>query len=240
MISYKQLTAKTMPPEKKRTASKCVIGHYLLRPVSNIISIPLIEWGINPTPVTMVSGIFPILAFFAFLLLPNDFGFWLGWLSILVWNILDGVDGNIARYCGKTSPRGGVWDATVGWLAMIVFYSGMGLVAFYHVGNSPIDEFFPSYYYLLMGDAAAMCWIFPRLVMHKTINTVSKEAAHEVQDRGNYGFAKLLFFNVTSINGGAAVLYTLCYVLHLTSLCMLFYFIVSMAVACGSLYKLLK
>lgn len=240
MISYKQLTAKTMPPEKKRTASKCIIGHYLLRPVSNIISIPLIEWEVNPTSVTIVSGIFPILAFLAFLLIPKELGFWLGWLSILVWNILDGVDGNIARYCCKTSPQGEVWDATVGWLAVVVFYSGMGLVAFYNCGASLVDANIKDFWYILMGDAAAMCWIFPRLVMHKTINTVSKEAAYAVQDRGNYGFGKLLFFNVTSINGGAAVIFALCYILNLTSLCMLFYFFISMVVACGSLYKLLK
>ena len=240
MINYKQLTAKTKPPEKRRTASKCVIGHYLLRPISNIISIPLIEKGVNPTTITEISGIFPLVALFAFLLWQNDLGFWAGWLSILIWNILDGVDGNIARYCEKTSPRGGVWDATVGWLAMVAFYSGMGLVAYHHYGNSQLDAYVPNFWYLLMGDAAAMCWIFPRLVMHKAINTVGKEAAHEVQDRGDYSFGKLLFFNITSINGGAAVLFAVCYLLNLTSLCMLFYFIVSMAVACGSLYKLLK
>ena len=123
---------------------------------------------------------------------------------------------------------------------MIVFYSGMGLVAYYHFGFSEIDAYIPNYWYILMGDAASMCWIFPRLVMHKTINTVGKEAAHEVQDRGDYGLGKLLFFNVTSINGGAAVIFALSYMLHLTSLCMMFYFFISMAVACGSLYKLLK
>lgn len=240
MISYRELTAKTMPQEKRRTASKCVIGHYLLRPISNIISIPLIEIGVNPTPVTMVSGVFPILAFLAFIFIPDDWGFWMGWFSILIWNILDGVDGNIARYCQKTSPRGGVWDATVGWAAMVVFYSGMGFVAYYNFGNSMADEYVKNFFYILMGDMAAMCWIFPRLVMHKTINTVSKDAAHEVQDRGDYGFMKFLFFNVTSINGGAAVIFALCYMFHLTSWCMIFYFIISMMVACGSLYKLLK
>ena len=110
----------------------------------------------------------------------------------------------------------------------------------YNFGNSMADEYVKNFFYILMGDLAAMCWIFPRLVMHKTINTVSKDAAHEVQDRGDYGFMKFLFFNVTSINGGAAVIFALCYMFHLTSWCMIFYFIISMMVACGSLYKLLK
>ena len=240
MISYKQLTAKTMPPEKRRTASRCVVGHYLVRPISNLISIPLIEDDVNPTLVTQFSGVFPIIAFLAFFLVPDDLGFWMGWLSVLVWNILDGVDGNIARYCEKTSPRGGVWDATVGWMAMVAFYSGMGLVAYYHYGDSQLDLYVPNFWYILMGDAAAMCWIFPRLVMHKTINTIGKEAVHEVQDRGDYGLGKLLFFNITSINGGASVIFAVCYLLNAVSACMVFYFVISMAVAVGSLYKLLK
>lgn len=43
MIKYKDLVKKTMPIEKKKKASKCIVGHYLVRPISNIISIPLIE-----------------------------------------------------------------------------------------------------------------------------------------------------------------------------------------------------
>lgn len=52
MIKYKDLVKKTMPIEKKKKASKCIVGHYLVRPISNIISIPLIEKKVNPTTVT--------------------------------------------------------------------------------------------------------------------------------------------------------------------------------------------
>lgn len=240
MISYSQLVAKTMPPEKKQTASRCIVGHYLVRPISNIMTIPLISLGTNPTTITQISGLFAIFAFIGFLLLPGDLGFWLGWLSIFVWNVLDGVDGNIARYCEKTSGRGGVWDATVGWLAMVAFYSGMGFVTYYSYGNSIVDNYFPSFSYIVMGDLAGMCWIFPRLVMHKAINTIGKESAKGIQDRQNFGLGKLVFFNVTSINGLAAVIFAICYLCGFMSICTCFYFIISMIVACGSLFKLLK
>lgn len=240
MITYSQLVAKTMPPEKKATASRCIVGHYLVRPISNIITIPLIGLNTDPTKVTEFSAIFVVLAFLGFLFFPGDLGFWIGWFSIFIWNVLDGVDGNIARYCNKTSGRGGVWDATVGWAAMVAFYSGMGFVTYYSWGSSIIDEYIPSYYYIIMGDIAGMCWIFPRLVMHKAINTIGKESAKGVQDRQNFGFFKLVFFNVTSINGFAAVIFATCYLFEFMSLCTCFYFIVSVAVAIGSMYKILK
>lgn len=240
MITYSQLVAKTMPPEKKKTASRCFVGHYLVRPISNIVSIPLIEWNVAPTPVTQFSAIFPIAAFCLFLLLPTGLGFWLGWLAILIWNILDGVDGNIARYCEKSSTKGCVWDATVGWLAIIAFYSGMGFVAFHNFTNTILPEYLPQYAYIVMGDLASMCWIFPRLIMHKSINTVGAESVQSVQDRGNYGFCKLVFFNFTSINGFAAVVFAACYIFGIIEYCMLCYFIISLTVAVGSLYKILK
>lgn len=240
MISYSQLVTKTMPPEKKRTASRCFVGHYLVRPISNVVTIPLIEWGVSPTAVTQFSALFPILAFCFYLMMPNDLGFWLGWLSILVWNILDGVDGNIARYCEKSSSRGCVWDATVGWLAVIAFYSGMGFVAFHHYSDSLIGSYVPAYIYVIMGDFAAMCWIFPRLVMHKAINTIGSDSVQSVQDRGNYGFGKLVFFNLTSINGFASVVLGICYYFGVMDYCLVFYFLISLAVGFGSLYKILK
>lgn len=240
MITYSQLVAKTMPPEKKATASRCIVGHYLVRPISNLITIPLISFNVNPTTVTKFSGLFAILAFLGFLFFPGNLGFWIGWISIFIWNVLDGVDGNIARYCEKASPRGGVWDATVGWVAMIAFYSGMGFVTYFSNPNPLLEQYIPSYLYIVMGDIAGMCWIFPRLVMHKAINTIGKESAEGIKDRENFGLFKLLFFNITSINGFAAVVFATCYLLQLMEYCTIFYFVVSLIVALGSLYKILK
>ena len=33
MIKYKDLVKKTMPIEKKKKASKCIVGHYLVRQI---------------------------------------------------------------------------------------------------------------------------------------------------------------------------------------------------------------
>ena len=239
MISYKQLVDKTMPPEKRRNASRCVVGHYLVRPISNLISIPLIERKFNPTSVTKFSLVFAVIPVVSFLI-GGVWGFWIGWLSILMWNILDGVDGNIARYNDCCSPEGELWDVFVGWVATIAFYVGMGFTAFYQDDKWAVLTGIPDYLYIFMGDMAALAWIFPRLMMQKKITIFSKASVASVQDRGNYGIGKLIIFNVTSINGLASVLFLLSYLFGVMEICMISYFAITIIIAFGSLFALMK
>lgn len=240
MIKYSELVKKTMPPEKRATASKCIIGHYLVRPISNILSIPLIEKEVDPTSVTICSAIFPLIALGGFIFFEGDLGFYIGWISIFLWNILDGIDGNIARYCNKCSKRGELWDATIGWLAMIAFYFGMGMTAYYNPGYIPFGVSITPVYFVIMGFVASMAWIFPRLVMQKKIVISGLESVNSVKDRANYNFSKLVFFNITSINGGAAVVFLIAYLFNLNAICMISYFVLSSLVMIGSLYSLMK
>ena len=240
MIKYKDLVKKTMPIEKKKKASKCIVGHYLVRPISNIISIPLIEKKVNPTTVTIISGIFPLIAICAFCFLNDPIGFWIGWVSIFSWNVLDGVDGNIARYNNLCSKHGELWDATVGWGATISFYVGMGFTSYRNPGYILEALGFNPIYYLLMGFVASMSWIFPRLVMQKKSVLFGEESIGKVKQRENYCFVKLVFFNITSINGMAAVIYLLSFISNMNGICMVCYFVLSLAVMVGSLFSLLK
>lgn len=228
-----------MPPEKRRNASRCVVGHYLVRPISNLISIPLIERKFNPTSVTKFSLVFAVIPVVSFLI-GGVWGFWIGWLSILMWNILDGVDGNIARYNDCCSPEGELWDVFVGWVATIAFYVGMGFTAFYQDDKWAVLTGIPDYLYIFMGDMAALAWIFPRLMMQKKITIFSKASVASVQDRGNYGIGKLIIFNVTSINGLASVLFLLSYLFGVMEICMISYFAITIIIAFGSLFALMK
>lgn len=241
MIKYKELVKKTMPPEKRESAKKCIIGHYLLRPVSNIVSIPFIEKKCNPTTVTKISGIFPIVALVSFLVWSGNFGFAIGWISMFVWNILDGVDGNIARFNDQCTVEGDLWDSLTGWLAIIAFYYGMGGVAYHNPGKIwGIMEYIPQETYLILGSLSAMCWIFPRLVMHKKANVYKNDGVLATMNRKSYGLIRLIVFNVTSINGLGAVLFLLAYLFEINALCMWGYFGVSMISCLACVYSLMK
>lgn len=237
MIRYCELVAKTMPPEKRAMASKCLVGHYLVRPISNVISIPLIERGVSATSVTMLSAVFPVAALLLFPLSKGLPGFVTGWILIFIWNVLDGVDGNIARYTGTASRYGGLWDAAVGWLATVSFYVGMGFCAFRLgsvLGGGETRAFFP-----FLGAMTGICWIFPRLVMYKRMHEFGDASAEGVRDRQNFGLLKTVYFNVTSINGFGAVIFLLAMLTGTSDACMLAYFCLGLAMAIASTARML-
>lgn len=238
MVTYKELEEKSMTPEKRAMANIDLGGFYVGRPISYWVTLPFLEKGVSATLVSALSAVFAIAALVVFLLSQSIVGFVIAWVLIFIWNILDGVDGNIARYTDTASPMGGLWDASVGWLATVVWYMGMGLAAWRLPGILNIDWLEP--YWFAIGCCTSMCWIFPRLVMHKKIGLCGKKSAADVQERTSYGLAKIVFFNVTSINGIGAVIFLVCVFAHLSDVCMLFYFVISLAMAVASCCNLLE
>lgn len=236
MIGYRDLVKKTMPESKKASASKDILGYYLLRPIENIISIPLIEIGVSANSVTIFSfyvAIFSILAF----LIPGEIGFWLGWAMLMLWNLCDGIDGNIARYTDTCSTSGELLDAAAGWVAIVSFYFGMGMCAYFRPGI--VAPSIDSSYYIIMGCMSGMFWIFPRTVMHKKAGINGNESVVSVKSRSNYGIIKTAFHNITSINGFGFLIFTLMYLIELNAVCIIIFFLLSTAVCTGSLFTLL-
>lgn len=237
VTSYKEFVEKALP-EEKRIMAKQDLAYYL-RPISNVISIPLVNIGVSATAVTKFSLLFPILGLVLFIAPLGSVGFWGGWIAIFIWNVLDGVDGSIARYTGTSSVMGGLWDATVGWIAMIVFFIGMGFTAYYRPGIGFNAIHVPQNLFLILGCFTAICIVFPRLVMHKKNVMLGDGAASEVQDRTHYGLLKLVALNLNSINGVGAFLFALAYLLDICGICMICYFLLNALICLGSLYNLL-
>ena len=240
MSKYSEFVEKSLPPEKRAKVSRCVVGYYLVRPVCNIVSMPLVKTNINPTSITMLSGIFAVIAYIFYVLVPGKAGFWGGWLSIYIWNVLDGVDGIIARYNNKCSKIGELWDAATGWMAVTVFYTGMGHIAYNNPGTMIFGIQYNNIFFLIIGYLSSICWLFPRLIMQKKNVLMGTEAVKDVKAREDYGFLKLMVFNITSINGLASVMFLVAYLFNIVGLCMICYSIISLLIAAGSLYSLLK
>ena len=239
MIKYSDLTKKTMPPEKLKKAKQCVIGHYLVRPICNVLSIPLIEADVNPTTITKISSLFPVLAVVSVVFCKNDFGFFLAWTLFFVWNVLDGIDGNIARYNDKCTTYGDLWDTATGWEALICFYYFIGFAGFYYEkGNAQVD-LIPNWIYVFLGGISAMNVIFPRLLLYKKEKSYGNTAVQGL-NRANYGVIKFIIFNITSINGGAAIITLLSYLLGVIRECVIFYFAITLAICVYSLFSLLR
>lgn len=237
MIKYKDLIEKTMPPEKKERELIDPIDYYTIRPISNIISIPFIEKNIKPTTVTKISLIFPILAL-SFFMINDSWYFLLGWIMIKIWAVLDGVDGNIARYNNQTSIIGDLWDMAIGDISQIVFYIGMGIAAYYR--GDILLEHIDRVYYLFMGPFVGLCRIFPRMIMYKRWFYQGKDSTNFISSRNSYGLMRKLAFNITSIIGLGSFIFLASYYLKLSGSCMVVYFIINFTIGVYSTFSVLK
>ena len=95
MISFEELHRKTLPEKKKKFVKVDFVSYYLWRPLCDFISILLMPTKITPTGVTIFSFYTSLLSLIVFIILPGKIGALLGYLLIWIWNISDGIDGNI-------------------------------------------------------------------------------------------------------------------------------------------------
>lgn len=86
------------------------------------MTIPFLHTNISPNTVSLIS-IIPIIVGFLLMCIGNtNTVLIIGWLMFFLWNLLDGVDGNIARYKKQFSKMGSVYDAMSGYIAMVLSF----------------------------------------------------------------------------------------------------------------------
>lgn len=240
MVTPRQIAEKTMTPEKRKSAKNDIFAFYIGRPISYILTVPFLEAGIKPNTVSFLSFFPSILGY---LLLGFSGIKWIqiiGVLMFILWNFMDGVDGNIARYTDQTSTLGTLWDATSGYIAMMLMYFAVGCSV---VGSpSAIRELerIPDFYYMAMGGLASILSLFSRLVMHKKMLLFSYEAGAKLQDKSQYSGIRILALNLTSPSGFIQIIMLLAVVFDLTRLFAAAYFVIQLAATCYSLFHLLR
>ena len=110
---------------ERKTGYDGLVSRHLNRKISRPITRLLAPTGITPNQVTFISFILALLASVAFALGSNVLGGLLAQLS----SIIDGVDGEIARLKGLTSPFGAFYDAVLDRYADAAIILGMILWA---------------------------------------------------------------------------------------------------------------
>lgn len=94
--------AKKLLIERTQKGTLDLLAWYLHRPIENRITYYLSEWPITPNQVTIFTN---IVAYFATFLFLQGYLLWASLLTLVV-NILDGVDGKLARARGVTTKLG--------------------------------------------------------------------------------------------------------------------------------------
>lgn len=228
----KDIERKTMSPAKKAMAKNDYFAFYVGRPLSYLLTVPFVKTNITPNQISYLS-IIPLIVGFIIMIFTTDFVvLLLAWFLFFLWNLLDGVDGNLARYREQYSKDGSVVDAMAGYVAMVLTYFGAGIVAA-HLNDSDI--------YIILGALSGISLIFPRLVMHKYINTVAQdESVSSIKDKSDFNIIKILALNMTSITGIPQVLLLLTILTNQWVLFTLVYFTINFLLMIFSLYSLFK
>ncbi|WP_288177417.1 CDP-alcohol phosphatidyltransferase family protein [Streptococcus pneumoniae] len=228
----KDIERKTMSPAKKAMAKNDYFAFYVGRPLSYLLTVPFVKTNITPNQISYLS-IIPLIVGFIIMIFTTDFVvLLLAWFLFFLWNLLDGVDGNLARYREQYSKDGSVVDAMAGYVAMVLTYFGAGIVAA-HLNDSDI--------YIILGALSGISLIFPRLVMHKYINTVAQdESVSSIKDKSDFNTIKILALNMTSITGIPQVLLLLTILTNQWILFTLVYFTINFLLMIFSLYSLFK
>lgn len=170
---------------------------YVGRPLSYLLTVPFVKTNITPNQISYLS-IIPLIVGFIIMIFTTDFvvlllAWFLFFMELTRWSRWE-----LSQISGAILKDGSVVDAMAGYVAMVLTYFGAGIVAA-HLNDSDI--------YIILGALSGISLIFPRLVMHKYINTVAQdESVSSIKDKSDFNTIKILALNMTSITGIPQVL----------------------------------
>ena len=237
-MNIKEVYNCCMPAEKRKKERKNVWVAWVVRPLSVLLTIPLINTRIKPSHVTILSIIVSIIGFIIFLSYDELIMKTVGWLCFFVWAILDGVDGNLARCQHTTSAMGELWDAVGGYAAMVLIYLSAGLAAYYDIN---LVDFCDSYLFILLGGICAVASIFPRLIMHKKSNIMPENKNDEsLNHKERYNAKQIIAMNFISVSGFMQVLFLASILTHTLNFFVALYCCINIAVMLISLRILMR
>ena len=237
-MTFNEVYAKVMPEKKRKEERFNIFAHWIGRPISILMTLPLINANVKPTTVTKCSILASVIGFFLVAYGNSMVLKIIGWAFFLLWNLLDGVDGDLARCTDQCSLLGDLWDTTAGYVAMVLTYFAAGIAAFYDLNRV---VFLEPYWFLIIGGATAIASIFPRLVMHKKKSSnVNAKAIRELSDKEHFGLKNIIAMNLISPSGFMQVIFLICIMTHTLNVYVCFYAVLNIGIMFLSMHELLK
>ena len=230
-----------MTPEKRAMAKNDIFAFYIGRPLSYALSIPFMYTNISPNAISMISIVPAVFGFLAACYAQSKAGMIASWILFFMWNLLDGVDGNVARYKKQFSKMGSVYDAMAGYIASALMFYAAGIMAAHSNGPLVKGGLISSEALVICGGLVAIVDMLPRLVMHKAVTTLmDKDAVKEVMDKADYGIVQTIALNLRSCAGGSQFLLLVAILFNILDLYTVCYLLFNTAVMVVSLHSVLK
>ena len=236
-MKLKEIYNVCVPESKRKTDKMIPWVYYVMRPLSILVTKPLLKTSVTPVNVTFASMVATLIGFVLI-----GFGqdtqirLW-GYLAFIVWGLLDCIDGNIARCKGLASARGALWDATGGYMALTLMFFSVGIGAY---NDTNMYDFLEKYFYIVLGGLTALMSIFPRLVMQKKKADGGIESVKIVAEKANYSISKIIALNVESAIGLTQVILFFAIIFHFLNFFIICYFFINIVITIYTLYSLLK
>lgn len=241
MISPYQIHKVTMTPEKRSSEKNSYFDYYIVRPLSYFLTIPFLYTKISPNQVSVLSILPVIFGFLFFCFSDCKFGLLIGFFFFFLWDLLDAVDGNIARYKKQYTRLGSVYDAMSGYLAMYFAFFSVGIASSNNIGFLDYFNIIPKDSYTVIGALSGLFSIFPRLVMHKTMSSLGTSCdVNFVKDKSNYGLIRVFLLNLISVSGFVQVLMLVAIIFDTMDVFSLFYFFLNFVVMLISICSIMK
>lgn len=236
-MTLKEIYNVCVSESKRKTDKMIPWVYYVMRPLSIVVTKPLLKTNVTPVNVTFASMVAALIGFALLGFGQETHTRLWGFFAFFVWGLLDCIDGNIARCKGLASARGALWDATGGYMALSLMFFSIGIGAF---NDTNIYEFLEKYLYIVLGGLTALMSIFPRLVMQKRKADMGTESVKLVADKVNYSISQIIALNVESAIGLPQVLLFFAIIFHFLNFFICLYFFINIVIMVYTLYKLLK
>jgi phosphatidylglycerophosphate synthase len=237
-MTYKEVYEKAVPQKKRKEERWNLFTSLVIRPVSILLTIPLINTTVRPTTITKISVLFSIIGFLLIYLGNSTNCYIVGWVCFFLWGIFDGIDGSLARCTNQCSSLGDLWDTTGGYAAMVLINISAGIIAF---RDTNCFELCDKYQYLIWGGLSAVMSIFPRLVLHKKKSSEPlSDSVKKLSDKKKFGLSQILAMNIVSPTGGLLVFFLVCILFHMNNILITAYTVINFVVMMLSLKDLLK
>lgn len=165
MYTMKEITASYTPEKSKDTSWWARV---FSRPLSFLVTYPLINLGISANTVSVVSIFVAVIA--CILLMLGHPVSTIGVFVFLFWDVLDCVDGNIARVRKTASLKGEYMDAISGYTAPAFIYLAVGVAAYREPGILSGIGF----WIVVVGAVASLSDLLSRIIYQKYLVTQLK------------------------------------------------------------------
>ena len=237
-MTYKEIYDIAVPERKRKEERWNLFAGHIGRPLSVLMTVPLTKTQVKPTTVTGWSLIALLIGSVLVSISYSMTMTLVGWCFFFLWNLLDGVDGNLARSTKQCSNLGDLWDTTGGYAAMVLTYFSAGIAAYF---DNSLYDFCDKYMLLIMGGASAIMSIFPRLVMQKKKTYgVNSDAVKKLTDKTHFGIKQIISMNFISPSGFLQVVFLLCILFHTLNFFISVYTIINLLIMVVALRGLLK